>query len=66
MLMRFLEQTAAVPEEIEQMSFAALIRTGAERGVLKSGWNQWKAFREARNMTSPPEDRSGQGGLADI
>jgi nucleotidyltransferase substrate binding protein (TIGR01987 family) len=52
MLMRFLEQTAPVPEEIEQMSFATLVRTGAELGILRSGWDQWKIFREARNITS--------------
>jgi nucleotidyltransferase substrate binding protein (TIGR01987 family) len=52
MLLRFLEQNSANPEEIEQMTLAALIRTGAERGLLKSGWNEWKLFREARNLTS--------------
>ena len=57
MLMRFLEQTAPVPDEIEQMSFATLIRTGAERGLLKSGWDHWQAFREARNITSHTYNR---------
>jgi hypothetical protein len=52
MLLRFLEQNSANPEEIEQMTLAALIRTGAERGLLNSGWNEWKLFREARNLTS--------------
>lgn len=52
MLLRFLEQNSATPEEIEQMTFAALIRTGAEGGLLKSGWDEWKSFREARNATS--------------
>jgi len=52
MLARYLEQTAPVPDEIEQMSFATLVPTGAERGILKSGWDQCQAFREARNITS--------------
>lgn len=52
MLLRFLEQNSPNPEEIEQMSFAALIRTAGESGLLKSGWNEWRFFREARNATS--------------
>ncbi len=52
MLLRFLEQNSPDPEQIEQMTFAALVRTAAESGLLKSGWNEWKLFREARNATS--------------
>jgi nucleotidyltransferase substrate binding protein (TIGR01987 family) len=52
MLLRFLEQNSAVPEEIEQMSFATLIRTADEQGLLLSGWDKWQLFREARNITS--------------
>jgi nucleotidyltransferase substrate binding protein (TIGR01987 family) len=52
MLLRFLEQNSPNPDEVEQMSFAALVRTASEFGLLKSGWNEWKFFREARNVTS--------------
>jgi nucleotidyltransferase substrate binding protein (TIGR01987 family) len=52
MLLRFLERDSPNPEEIEQMTFAALIRTGSERGLLRSGWDEWRLFREARNATS--------------
>jgi hypothetical protein len=34
------------------MSFATLVRTASERGLLKSGWDKWQIFREARNITS--------------
>jgi hypothetical protein len=34
MLKRFLEQTAASPEQFEQMPFADLIRTANEKGLL--------------------------------
>jgi nucleotidyltransferase substrate binding protein (TIGR01987 family) len=52
MLVRFLEQTSAAAGDVDQMSFAALIRTADERGLLKSGWDKWQLFREARNITS--------------
>jgi nucleotidyltransferase substrate binding protein (TIGR01987 family) len=55
-LLRFLEQTSATPEEIAEMSFASLIRTGGERGLLKSGWDSWQVLREARNITSHTYD----------
>ncbi len=52
MLKRFLEMTAANPQEIEQMSFPHLIRTGAEKGLLNSSWDHWSNYRTARNLTS--------------
>jgi len=58
MLLRFLEQTSASPEEVDQMSFAALVRTGSERGLVKSGWDKWQGFRDARNITSLTYDQA--------
>jgi nucleotidyltransferase substrate binding protein (TIGR01987 family) len=52
MLLRFLEQTSAAPDEVDRMSFATLIRTADERGLLKSRWDKWQLFREARNITN--------------
>lgn len=34
------------------MTFPALIRTASEMGLLRSGWDVWRGFREARNLTS--------------
>lgn len=52
MLKRFLEMTEASSEAIDQMSFATLIRTGAEKGLLQNSWNIWSTYRTARNLTS--------------
>ena len=52
LLKRQLEAMSANPGEIDQLSFPDLIRQGAERGLLPSGWDAWKLFREARNATS--------------
>src|SRR5579864_4768356 len=52
MLKRYLEMTEPNSEEIDQMQFAQLIRTGSEKGLLLSGWDIWTTFRYARNLTS--------------
>ena len=52
MLKRYLEATEPNEEEIDQMSFPDLIRTGCERGLLLNGWDVWKDYRSARNATS--------------
>jgi nucleotidyltransferase substrate binding protein (TIGR01987 family) len=52
MLKRYLEMTEANMNEIDQMSFATLIRTGAEKGLLKNSWDVWSSYRTARNLTS--------------
>ena len=52
MLKRYLEMTESSVEEIDQMSFQTLIRTGAERGLLVNSWDVWSVYRNARNLTS--------------
>lgn len=52
LLKRQLEAMSANPGEIDQMSFPDMIRTGAERGLLANGWDEWRRFRDARNATS--------------
>jgi hypothetical protein len=37
---------------VKEMSFPELIRTGSERGLLKSDWSCWKQYREVRNITA--------------
>lgn len=52
MLKRYLEMTEASAQEIDEMSFPALIRTGAEKGLLQHSWDVWASYRVARNLTS--------------
>ncbi len=56
MLRRFLEATSADPDGVAALSFPDLIRTGAERGLLRDGWPRWKDFRKARSLTSHTYD----------
>jgi nucleotidyltransferase substrate binding protein (TIGR01987 family) len=52
LLKRQLEAMSPNPSEIDQMSFPDMIRSGAERGLLANGWDEWRRFRDARNATS--------------
>jgi len=56
MLKRYLEMTESNAEDIEQMSFSNLIRTGAEKGLLMHSWDVWSIYRHARNLTSHTYD----------
>jgi nucleotidyltransferase substrate binding protein (TIGR01987 family) len=58
MLKRYLEASSAAAENIDAMSFPTLIRTGSERGLLRSGWDRWFDFRKARNATSHAYDEA--------
>ncbi len=62
MLKRHLEASAAAAQTIDEMAFPDLIRTGSEQALLLSGWDVWKDFRRARNMTSHiyDEDKAAQ------
>ena len=51
-LKRFLKESAASPDDIEQMSFADLIRTANAQGLLRGDWPAWRAFRQMRARTS--------------
>jgi nucleotidyltransferase substrate binding protein (TIGR01987 family) len=48
MLKRYLESTAANPQEVGQGSFQNLIHTGNEQGLLRSDWTMWCTYRQAR------------------
>lgn len=52
MLKRYLEETAASPEEIDLSTFQNLIRTGNEKGLLRSDWSRWRMYRQARTDSS--------------
>ena len=56
MLKRYLEATTANPEEFDLGTFQNLIRTGNEKGLLRSDWTRWKDYRQARTNSSHAYD----------
>lgn len=56
MLKRYLEETAASPEESDLNTFQNLIRTGNEKGLLRSDWLGWRIYRQARTDSSHTYD----------
>lgn len=56
MLRRVLSQTMGDVEELSQMSFPTLIRTGWEQGLVPSSWPEWEGFRKLPNITSHTYD----------
>ncbi len=58
MLKRYLEATEASPAELDLATFQSLIRLGNERALLKSDWNAWKTYRQARCDSSHTYDAS--------
>lgn len=56
MLKRHIEAVSANPAEVDAMTFQDLIRTGSEQGLLLSGWDKWREFRQARTDTSHTYD----------
>lgn len=58
MLKRFLESTAASTEEIDHATFQNLIRTGNEKGLLRSDWEKWRGYRQARTDSSHTYDQA--------
>lgn len=57
-LRRVIEAGAANPEEIDRMTFPALIRTAGEQGLVSGAWADWQTFREMRNITSHSYDEA--------
>lgn len=58
MLKRFMVATSPSPGEFDEMSFADLIRSGNERGLLRGDWPTWRAYREMRSKTSHTYDET--------
>lgn len=58
MLKRYLEETEASPELLDQMSFQDIIRLGAERDLIANGWDVWRNYRSARGATSHTYDKN--------
>lgn len=57
MLKRYLEITSASPEEVDFSTFQNLIRTGSEKGLLRSDWSVWRNYRQARTDSSHTYDQ---------
>ena len=49
MIERFLVSEGDDPLEVQEMSYATLVRSANRRGVLRADWTLWSTFREARN-----------------
>jgi len=58
MLKRYLEAVSANPAQFDGMSFADLIRTGNESGMLRGDWPKWKVYRDMRARTSHTYDEN--------
>ncbi|MBI5185892.1 MAG: nucleotidyltransferase substrate binding protein [Nitrospinae bacterium] len=56
LLKRYLEETSASPDEFDLGVFQNLIRIGNEKGMLRSDWPRWKAYRQARADSSHAYD----------
>lgn len=52
MLRRALAINAAEPNEIERLSFGAMIRSAWAEGLTGHEWAEWKQWRDMRNITS--------------
>lgn len=56
MLKRYLKEQSSSPEDIEQSTFANIIRTGNEKNLLLSDWSRWKVYRQAKSNSSHTYD----------
>ncbi len=50
-LTKFLLKEAAGGSEVQTYLFQDLIRRGDQEGLLRSGWPEWKRYRENRGRT---------------
>ncbi|MFM5894505.1 MAG: nucleotidyltransferase substrate binding protein [Novosphingobium sp.] len=56
MLRRQLESVSANPDQVDRLSFADLIRTVTEQGLIGSDWTTWRIWREMRSTTTHTYD----------
>ncbi len=56
MLRRQLESVSANPDQVDRLSFADLIRSATEQGLIGSDWSVWRTWREMRSLTSHTYD----------
>ncbi|MDR3124645.1 MAG: nucleotidyltransferase substrate binding protein [Endomicrobium sp.] len=55
-LKRFLEKSQFSSQNIDEMSFADIVRTANEKGLLLNDLEKWAIYRQKRNMTSHTYD----------
>lgn len=58
MLRRQLESVSANPDQVDRLSFADLIRSVTEQGLIGSDWTTWRTWREMRSTTSHTYDET--------
>jgi nucleotidyltransferase substrate binding protein (TIGR01987 family) len=51
-LRRFVQQTAASPDEVDRMAFPDLVPTANQLGLLLGDWPAWHRYRDLRARTS--------------
>lgn len=52
MLRRYLQDILPSAEDAVRMTFAELVRTGNERGLIRAEWPVWRHFRDIRTRTT--------------
>ena len=55
-LRRVIEERSAGDGQTDTLSFAGLIRTASEQGLIEMGWPRWRRYRDKRNITSHTDD----------
>ncbi len=58
MIKRALEEASASPAQYDEMSFATLIRSANEQGLLLGDWPRWRHYRDMRSRTSHTYDEA--------
>ena len=57
-LKRYLQISAATPQDYDAMAFAGLIRSANETGLLLHDWPSWRGYRDMRVKNSHTFDET--------
>ena len=52
LLKRYLRENAPSADNVDDMSFAEVVRMGNENGLFLGNWPRWRQYREMRSRTS--------------
>lgn len=58
MMRRYLAESSANIESINELSFQGLIRTASDKKLIKGDWSDWSTYREMRGKTSHTYDET--------
>ena len=58
MLRSQLESVSTNPDQVDRLSFADLIKSVTEQGLIKSNWSEWRTWREMRSTSSHTYDEA--------